>query len=153
MNVTSCMKRNVVSVREKTTIREATNIFVKKHIGLLPVVDDDDKPIGVIGMRDMLTLELPDFVTFLADVDFVHDFGAVEDIHPSAKTLNKTVKTLMQPTITVEEDCGLLRAYSLLVQHNQHDMPVVSKEGKLVGITSRVDIGTAILSTWIKADK
>jgi len=32
-------------------------------------------------------------------------------------------------------------------------MPVVSKEGKLVGITSRVDIGTAILSTWIKADK
>ena len=153
MNVTICMKRNVVSVREKTTIREVTNIFVKKHIGLLPVVDDDDKPIGVIGMRDMLTLELPDFVNFLADVDFVHDFGAVEDIRPSAKTLNKTVKTLMKPAITVEEDCGLLRAYSLLVQHNQHDMPVVSKEGKLVGITSRVDIGVAILSTWLKADK
>jgi CBS-domain-containing membrane protein len=153
MNVTICMKRNVVSVREKTTIREVTNIFVKKHIGLLPVVDEDDKIIGVIGMRDMLTLELPDFVTFLVDVDFVHDFGAVEDIHPSAKTLNKTVKTLMKPAITVEEDCGLLRAYSLLVQHNQHDMPVVSKEGKLVGITSRVDIGAAILSTWLKADK
>jgi CBS-domain-containing membrane protein len=153
MNVTICMKRNVVSVREKTTIREATNIFVKKHIGLLPVLDDDEKPVGVIGMRDMLTLELPDFVNFLADVDFVHDFGAVEDIHPSAKTLNKTVKSLMKPAITVEEDCGLLRAYSLLVQHNQHDMPVVSKEGKLVGITSRVDIGAAILSTWLKADK
>ncbi len=153
MNVTICMKRNVVSVREKTTIREAATIFVKKHIGLLPVVDDDDKPVGVIGMRDMLTLELPDFVTFLADVDFVHDFGAVEDIHPSAKALNKTVKSLMKPAITVEEDCGLLRAYSLLVQHNQHDMPVVSKEGKLVGITSRVDIGAAILSTWLKADK
>jgi CBS-domain-containing membrane protein len=153
MNVTVCMKRNVVSVRESTTIREATSIFVKKHIGLLPVVDDDDKPVGVIGMRDMLTLEMPDFITFLADVDFVHDFGAVEDIHPSAKTLNKTVKTLMKPAITVEEDCGLLRAYSLMVQHNQHDMPVVSKEGKLIGITSRVDIGTAILSTWIKAEK
>jgi CBS domain-containing protein len=147
------MKRNVISVSPKTTIREAANIFVKKHIGLLPVVDDDDKPVGVIGMRDMLTLELPDFVSFLADVDFVHDFGAVEDVHPSAKTLNKTVKTLMNPAVTVDEDCGLLRAYSLLVQHNQHDLPVVSKEGKLVGITSRVDIGTAILSTWLKADK
>jgi CBS-domain-containing membrane protein len=153
MNVTSCMKHNVVSIHAKTTIREATNIFVKKHIGLLPVVDDDDKPVGVIGLRDMLALELPDFVTFLADVDFVHDFGAVEDTHPSAKNLNKTVKALMKPAITVEEDCGLLRAYALLIQHNQHDMPVVSKEGKLVGITSRVDIGTAILSTWLKADK
>jgi CBS-domain-containing membrane protein len=67
--------------------------------------------------------------------------------------MNKTVQTLMKPAVTVEEDCGLLRAYSLLIQHNQHDMPVVSKEGKLVGITSRVDIGTAILSTWLKADK
>jgi CBS domain-containing protein len=147
------MKRGVVSVHIKTTIREAASIFVKKHIGLLPVVDEDDKPIGVIGMRDLLTLELPDFVTVLADVDFVHDFGAVEDIHPSAKTLNKTVKTLMKPAITVDEDCGLLRAYALMLQHNLHDMPVVSKDGKLMGITSRVDIGVAILSTWPKADK
>lgn len=153
MNVTSCMKRNVVSIHPKTTIREATSIFVKKHIGLLPVVDDNDKPLGVIGMHDMLTLELPDFVNFLVDLDFVHDFGAVEDMYPSEKIMNKSVQTLMKPAVTVEEDCGLLRAYALLIQHNQHDMPVISKEGKLVGITSRVDIGTAILSTWLKADK
>jgi predicted transcriptional regulator len=66
MTVTSCMKRNVISVHSKTTIREAANIFVKKHIGLLPVVDDNDKPVGVIGMHDMLTLQLLDFVNFLA---------------------------------------------------------------------------------------
>lgn len=153
MKVSSCMKRNVISVHATTTIREAATILVKKHIGLLPIVDDDNKPIGVVGMRDMLTLELPDFVSFVADVDFVHDFGAVEETRPSAKTLNKTVKTLMKPAITVEEDCGLLRAYALMLQHNLHDMSVVSNEGKLVGITSRVDIGVAILSIWPKVDK
>jgi len=152
MNVTSCMKRNVVSVHVKTTIREAAAIFVKKHIGLLPVVDDDEKPIGVIGMRDMLTLELPDFVSFVTDVDFVHDFGAVENTHPSTRTLNKTVKSLMKPAITVEEDCGLLRAYALMLQHNLHDMPVVSRNGKLVGIASRVDVGIAILSAWERTE-
>ncbi len=153
MTIAKCMKRNVVSVHATTTIREAATIFVKKHIGLLPVVDDDEKLVGVIGIRDMLTLELPDFVSFLADVDFVHDFGAVEETRPSAKTLNKAIKTLMKPAITVEEDSGLLRAYALMLQHNLHDMPVVSKDGKLVGITSRVDIGVAILSIWPKADK
>jgi CBS domain-containing protein len=147
------MKRNVVSVPATTTIREVGAVFVKKHIGLLPIVDDDGRPIGMIGMRDMLTLELPDFITFLADVDFVHDFGAVEATHPSAKTLNKTVKTLMKPIVTVDEDCGLLRAYALMLQHNLHDMPVTYKDGKLAGITSRVDIGVAILSTWSEADK
>lgn len=153
MNVTVCMKRNVVSVREDTTLREAISIFVKKHIGLLPVVDDNDMPVGVVGLHDVLTLELPDFFTFFIDVDFVHDFGAVENLHPSARTMNKTVKTIMKSAVTVEEDCGLLRAYSLLVKHNQHDLPVVSKDGKLAGITSRVDIGAAILSAWVRADR
>ncbi len=89
MNVSSCMKRNVVSVSASTTVREAAAIFVKKHIGLLPVVDKNDKPIGVIGIRDLLKLEMPDFVNFVMDVDFVHDFGAVEDTRPPAVTLKK----------------------------------------------------------------
>lgn len=52
----------------------------------------------------------------------------------------------------MEEDTGLLRAYALMLQQNLHDIPVVSKDGKLVGIASRVDVGVAILSTWDKAE-
>ena len=150
MNVSSCMKKNVVSIKPDATIREAGAIIVKKHIGLLPVVDDDNRPVGVIGLRDLLKLELPVFVNFVEDVDFVHDFGAVESSHPSARILNKKVKSLMRPAITVDEDCGLLRAYALMLQQNLHDMPVVSKDGRLIGVASRVDIGVAVLSTWEK---
>jgi len=144
------MKRHVVSILITATIREAATIFVQKHIGLLPVVDKNDKPVGVIGIRDLLNLEMPDFINFVADVDFVHDFGAVEDTRPPASTLKKTVKSLMRPVITVEEDAGLLRAYSLMLQQNLHDIPVVSREGKLIGIASRVDIGVTILKAWEK---
>ena len=150
MTVTACMKKNVVSIPKTATVREAAAIIVSKHIGLLPVVDKNNKPVGVIGIRDLLTLELPDFVSFVADVDFVHDFGAVETTHPSARTLGKSVKTLMKPAISVDEDCGLLRAYALMLQHNLHDMLVVSKDGKLIGVASRVDIGVAVLSAWGK---
>ncbi len=152
MNLSACMKKNVVAIKINATIREAAAIIVKKHIGLLPIVDQDDKPVGVIGLGDLLKLELPAFVDFVADVDFVHDFGAVENTRPSAKTLKETVKSLMRPIITVEESCGLLRAYALMLQQNLHDMPVVSGDGKLVGIASRVDIGVAILSTWAKVE-
>jgi CBS-domain-containing membrane protein len=152
MTVKTCMKRNVVSIHADTTIREAMQIFVKKHIGSLPVIDDNDKPVGVIGLRDLLKLEMPAFLDFVADVDFVHDFGAVEDLRPSAATLKQQVKSIMRPVFTVNEDCGLLRAYSLMLQQNMHDIPVVSKEGKMAGIASRVDVGVAILSTWFKAE-
>ena len=148
MVISDCMKRNVISIHATASVREAAVIFVRKHIGLLPVVDDDDRPVGVVGLRDMLKLELPDFVNFIADLDFVHDFGAVETTHPSAKVLNQSVQTIMLPPVTIEEDAGLLRTYSWMLQHELHDIPVLSKEGKLVGVASRVDIGVAILSAW-----
>ena len=118
----------------------------------MPIVDQNNKLLGVIGLRDLLLLVLPDFINFVADVDFVHDFGAVETTRPAADVLDASIKTLMKPPITVNEDSGLLRAYALILQHNLHDMPVVSTEGKLVGMASRVDIGTAILSNWSKVE-
>jgi CBS domain-containing protein len=146
------MKRNVISIPDTSTIREAAAVFVQNHVGLLPVVDKDDKPIGVVGLRDLLSLQLPDFVNFVADLDFVHDFGAVETTLPSSGTLDVSIETFLKPAVTVHEDSGLLRAYALMLQHDLHDMPVVSEDGKLVGVASRVDIGTTILSAWIRSE-
>jgi CBS domain-containing protein len=58
----------------------------------------------------------------------------------------------MSPAITVDEDSGLLRTYALMLQHELHDIPVISKNGQLVGMASRVDIGTAIVSTWAQVE-
>jgi CBS-domain-containing membrane protein len=152
MEISKYMKRNVVSIPETSTIREAAAVIVKHHVGLLPIVDQNRKLIGVVGMRDLLALELPDFVNFIADLDFVHDFGAVETTRPAKEVLDNSVKTLMSPAISVSEDTGLLRTYALMLQHELHDMPVVSREEKLVGVASRVDIGTAILSSWSEVE-
>jgi len=152
MNISDCMKRNVISISETATVREAAAIFAEKHIGLLPVVNNEMKVVGVVGLKDLLSLKLPDFVRFVADVDFVHDFGAVETSSPSAESLDESITTLMKDAITVEEGCGLTRAYALMLQHNLHDMPVVSMEKQLIGVASRVDIGTSILSGWAKVE-
>ena len=148
MKVKECMKTRVFSIPATETIREAAAIFVTHHIGLLPVVDENNRLIGVVGLRDLLKLELPDFVSLVPDVDFVHDFGAVETTRPSAKELGRPVTTLMREAVSVVEDCGLLRAYALMLQHDVHDLPIVSVDGRLMGIASRVDIGMAILSYW-----
>ena len=152
MEISKCMKRNVVSIPETSSIREAASVFVKHHVGLLPIVDKNKRLIGVVSLRDLLSLELPDFVNFIADLDFVHNFGAVENTRPSREVLDRSVKTLMSPAMSVPEDTGLLRTYALMLQHELHDMPVVSKDGELIGVASRVDIGASILSTWAKVE-
>jgi CBS domain-containing protein len=152
MKISECMKHNVVSIPETSTVREVAAVFVKEQVSLLPIVDPNNKLVGVAGLRDLLSLVLPDFVNFVADLDFVHDFGAVETIQPSAQVLDASIKTLIKLPISVGEDSGLLRAYALMLQHNVHDMPVVSKDRQLVGMVSRVDIGMTILSAWAKAE-
>jgi CBS domain-containing protein len=148
MKIGDCMKRNVVSISATATIGEAAATLVAHHVGLLPVVDERRRPVGVLGVRDLLTLELPVFVNLVDDVDFVHDFGAAETTRPSPEALAQPVTSLMRPATTVPEDCGLLRAYALMRQRDLHDLPVVAPDGTLAGIASRVDVGTAILAGW-----
>lgn len=148
MQISDCMKREVFSINQESTLREAVIVFTQRHIGTLPVVDDGNTLVGLLQLRDMITLVMPDFVKLIADLDFVTNFGAAEYRKPEEELLAQNVKAYMQPPESVDSSSGLLRASALLYKHDLHDLPVVNAEGKLVGIASRVDIGTAFLRSW-----
>jgi CBS domain-containing protein len=149
MQIRDCMKRNVVSLSVAATIGEAAAAFVARHIGMLPVVNETGHLVGLLQLRDLLSLVMPDFVRLLEDFDFVHDFGAVETRQPAPETMTRPVREVMQPPISVDEACGLLRAAALMRRYDLHDLPIVDGDGKLVGIASRVDVATAILAGWL----
>jgi CBS-domain-containing membrane protein len=148
MNVSECMKRNVVTLPDTATIGEAAALFAARHIGMLPVLDPAGRLVGTLQLRDLLALVMPDFVRPVEDFDFVHDFGALETQRPTPEVLARPVREVMQTPISVNESCGLLRAFSTLRHRDLHDLPVVTAADRLVGIASRVDIGTALLSNW-----
>jgi CBS domain-containing protein len=41
-----------------------------------------------------------------------------------------------------------MRAFAIIISHNLKDLPVVDQDGRLVGLASHVDIGTALLARW-----
>lgn len=148
MIVKNCMKRRVISILETGSIREAAKKIVEHHIGTLPVLNQDGLLVGTIRIHDLLLLQMPSFFSLISDLDFIDDYGAVEASSPPMDQLDRPVSELKRPAVAVEEDSGLLAAYGLLLQHQLTDIPVVSEEGKLVGIVSHVDIGATILATW-----
>jgi len=152
LEINCCMKRNVIVVRAETTLREAAAVIVDNRIGTLPVVDKEGKLDGVVHIRGIIQIFLPDFVSLLSNIDFVKDFGAKR--LPATGALRKaevmTVSDIMEKPVAVEEDTSLVRALSLLESHNLTDILVV-KEGKLVGLASRADIGRAFLSDWVSS--
>jgi CBS-domain-containing membrane protein len=148
MQVKDCMKREVYFITQETSIADAALMLVEKHIGMLPVVDLNHKLAGLLPLRSLLLIVLPDFIQLVEDFDFVSDFGAAEARKPDPALLIHPVSEIMIAAESIDENTGLMRAFALLHQHQLHDLPVVDSQGKLVGIVSRVDVGTAFLSGW-----
>lgn len=148
--IDACMKRNVLSVSPTTTVREAAHLVVERHIGTLPVVDASGVLIGMVRVEELLEVFMPDFVALLDNIDFVHDFGAMETpgLNDLQRATSLTMRDLMQPPVAVDQSCGLLRAFATLLKHDIRDLIVVDQAGRLVGIASRVDIAAAFLAGW-----
>ena len=113
------------------------------------MVDDQNKLVGILHMRDLLNLVMPTFVRLIRDFDYVRgDFGGYEDLLPSSEIEAKSVKEVMEKPVFVHMTAGLLRAFAMLDKHDMSDMPIVDDDNRLVGLASRVDIGTALLARW-----
>ena len=54
----------------------------------------------------------------------------------------------MEPPHAVSANAGLLLAFATMYKHNMYDLPVVNEAGQLVGLASRVDVGTALIGRW-----
>jgi len=148
MEVRKFMKDKVIFVHHTSTLSEAAMLLARYHIGTLPVVNEEGKLIGLLQLRNLLSLIMPDFIELVEDFDFVQDFGVLENRSPDLEAMSRPVTDVMEPPICVQETSGLLRAFSLLHTHHLADIPVINQDHILVGIASRVDVGTALLSNW-----
>ena len=148
MEVSQCMKKEIVTAPVTATVADAASIFCDNHVGMLPIVDESGNLVGILHLRDLLHIIMPTFVALIEDFDYVGDFGAMEDFKPPPEELNKSITEVMQEPICVQVDSGLVRAFAFIHKHELLDLPVINRDGQLVGLASRVDIGRALLVTW-----
>ena len=150
MIIKNHMKRRVISIKGSATIKEAAQLIMKHNIGTLPVVDDENLLIGVVTLNDLLSLIMPDFIDLVESFKFVHNFGAVEARMPDPEVLACPVSEIMKEAVYAKETAGLLFGAAQINKHGCTDLPIVTAEGKLIGLASHVDIGTALMKGWKK---
>lgn len=127
MRVKNRMTTDPVVAGLKTSHREAMKLLKDNHIGHLPVVDDQGKVRGIVSETDLLSTG-PSRVTSLS----IYEIYTLLD----EMTLDQI---MVKPVLAVEEDCGLARAASFMIENKVGSLLVMNGQ-KLTGIITETDI-------------
>jgi CBS domain-containing protein len=147
LKVKDFMVSYVFSIKPDATVKELLNLLTEHNIGGVPVVDQQNKLVGMASDGDIIRYLNPKEG---AVHDFIYDIFVEEgemEQEVLKEKINTTVDKLMhrEPIYTVKEDDTFEKAIHTLSQHHFKQLPVLDKDGKVTGIISRGDINNNLI--------
>jgi CBS domain-containing protein len=124
--VKDVMTTRVVAVRKDATFKEIAALLTEYRVSAFPVLDEDDKVIGVVSEADLLSREA-----------LVAAVGARAEEFGSGIT---AVGLMTKPPVVVTPYEPVADAARLMYNARVKRLPVVGANGELAGIVSRADV-------------
>lgn len=144
MKIKEYMKRDFRSVSPDTPMREVALLFFETGESVLPVTESDGALVGLILLDDFILIFLPHYIDLIRNLDFIHDFGALERTSFSIEEQLFVAGDLMQENVSVlDEEDSVMKAAAVLHKLDLPRIPIV-KGKQLVGMMSKNDVCKAI---------
>lgn len=105
-----------------TTLDQVAKMMVQNDCGEIPVLDVNDRPIGVVTDRDIVSRVV------------------AQGKNPIAYTADTCMS---QPVVTVRPDAPLTEVVATMEEHQIRRIPVADERGCCAGIISQADIARA----------
>jgi CBS domain-containing protein len=138
VNVSDVMQREVASVHPESPLTSVIELLLDKNYTAVPVLEHDGKVVGVISENDLLTRG---GMKATLSLQQAVDPEYVRELQQSLENPDRTASEVMtKPATTVSPETPLGEAARLMVDKHLKRLPVVDREGKLVGILGRLDI-------------
>jgi CBS domain-containing protein len=138
------MTKNVIAVKKDTKVSELIEILTKNRISGVPVVDEENRVIGIVSEADLL------FTTKTGKIRGLREFLKRligEEYSTLATPLSGDLKVediMTSTVITASPDMDIEEASKILSEKRIKRLPVVDENGKLIGIITRHDLVSAI---------
>ena len=145
MRAHQIMTRSVVTVTPESSILDAANLMLQRHVNGLPVVDAAGKLVGIVSEGDFIRRceigtqrKRGRWLRFIlgageAATDFVREHG------------RKISEVMTREPLTVTEDTALEEIVTMMETNSVKRLPVMRGD-KLVGIVSRANLLHAVAS-------
>ncbi len=128
-------------VNLETSLAEVARLLLSSTFTGLPVVDAENRPVGVISQGDLIyKAGMPMRLGLLAESDDEKVSAVLE-----ALDSRQAEEIMTKPALTIGQDKLVTEAVNLMLKKQVKRLPVVDADGKLVGNLSRVDVFHTIL--------
>ncbi|MFC0602525.1 CBS domain-containing protein [Streptomyces palmae] len=141
------MTREVVEARRETPLKDVARLLAQHRISGLPVLDHDDKVLGVISETDLIRRQAAQ------GADRPARWFRLPALRRSARRAAAaaravTAEDLMtSPAVTVHPEQRVADAARVMERHGVERLPVVDEEDRLIGIATRRDLLRVFLRT------
>jgi CBS domain-containing protein len=142
MRVAEVMTRDVLTFTPQTSLKQVAELLAERGISGAPVVDDERHVLGVVSEADVIlkergTRELTVWQRLVLDATPAADRAA-------ARTAGEAMTS---PAITITPEGRVDHAAALMLDRAVNRLPVVDRDGTLVGLVTRADLVRAFVRT------
>ena len=138
------MTTQVITATPSTPYKQLVELLAVHRIAGVPVVDEDDRVLGVVSEADLLLKQ---------EYPRDHEPGLGERLRhraDQARSHGTLARDFMRsPAITIGEGATVGEAARLMAARGVKRLPVVDQEGRLVGIVGRSDL----LRVFLRSDE
>ncbi|MCE9633685.1 MAG: CBS domain-containing protein [Methylophilales bacterium] len=129
------MSRKVITLQDDDDVAAAWQIFRTHRIHEAPVLNTEQKLVGIVSERDLLTT-----------ID-IKDGKVIDSMHKKVRDV------MITPVVAAEPVTDIRRIATVMMEHGVDGVPIVNDGHELVGFISRTDILRSVvtdppLSLW-----
>jgi CBS-domain-containing membrane protein len=144
-NLTVCdvMSRPVLTARAATPMKELARLMVEHRVSALPVLDEQDRLIGVVSEADLILKQGHQVPRR------PHWWETTEERDVVRRAAGDTAGKLMSTVpVSIGPASSIARAARLMADHGVSRLPVVDPQDRVVGVVSRGDL----LKAFVRSD-
>ncbi len=141
MLVSDVMTTGVISITKYESVVQVANILCEKNISGLPVVDKENKVVGIITQADILSM---------VGVGREHTFKdllkyMLGERLPERRVGDHVGDIMTSPPLTIRPDASIAEAIRIMDEKRIRRLTVVDEKGLLIGIVTRADVLKAVI--------
>ena len=144
------MEADVPTLGPQDDARRAIELLAEREIGALPVVNSEERVIGIVSESDLVLseeeadLHLPNFINIMGGVIFTESLKGFE------RRLNKAFATkvrdlMSEDPVVARTDDGVEQVARLIAEKHHNHVPVVDSDGRFAGLVTRADALAALV--------